>query len=159
MLFWFAGMAFLLVWKVFRDTAIDYRLVMGGAILPDLVDAVAGGARVLHTLVAASAVLVAVMIFTRRRRAARRRLLAVPIGMLCHLLLDGVWTDGHLFWWPAMGSDFGGRELPSLERPVALVILMEVTGIAALVWGTRRFRLADPEPRTAFVRTGRLPRC
>src|SRR5688572_3401447 len=123
-------MAFLLVWQVFRDTAIDYRLVMAGAVVPDLVDGAAGGARVLHTLLAATVVLVAVMLFTRRRRATRRRLLAVPIGMFCHLLLDGIWTDGHLFWWPSMGSDFGDRGLPSLERPVALAALMELAGIA-----------------------------
>lgn len=159
MLFWFAGMAFLLVWQVFRDTAIDYRLVMAGAVLPDLVDAPAGGARVLHTLLASTVVLVAVMLFTRRRRATRRRLLAVPIGMFCHLLLDGIWTDGHLFWWPAMGSDFGDRGLPSLERPVALTALMELAGIAALVWCVRRFQLGQPEVRANFVRTGRLPRC
>lgn len=152
-------MAFLLVWQVFRDSAIDYRLVMAGAIIPDVVDAAAGGARVLHTLLAATAVLFAVMLATRHRRAARRRLLAVPIGMFCHLLLDAVWTDGHLFWWPAMGSDFGDRRLPSLERPIALAVLMELAGIAALVWCARRFRLAEPETRATFVRTGRLPRC
>ena len=133
MLFWFAGMAVLLVWQVFRDPAIDYRLVIAGAVLPDVVDGIAGGARVLHTLAAAVVVLVGVMLVTRRRRAVRRRLLAVPIGMFCHLLLDGVWTDGGLFWWPAMGRGFDGRELPSLERPAALVLLMELVGVAALV--------------------------
>ena len=133
MLFWFAGMAVLLVWQVFRDPAIDYRLVVAGALLPDVVDGVAGGARVLHTLVASVVVLVGVMLATRRRRAMRRRLLAVPIGMFCHLLLDGVWTDGDLFWWPAMGASFGGRELPSFDRPAALLLLMEAVGAFALV--------------------------
>lgn len=144
MLLWFAGVAVLLVWQVFRDPAIDYRLVIAGALVPDVVDGIAGGARVLHTLVAAVIVLVGVMLATRRHRVARKRLLAVPIGMFCHLLLDGVWTNGEQFWWPAMGSDFGDRPLPSLDRPVVLLVLMEAIGLFALV---RNRRLLEREPR------------
>ena len=48
MLFWFAGLAVVIVWKVFGDPAIDYRLIMAGALAPDLVDALAGGLGVLH---------------------------------------------------------------------------------------------------------------
>ena len=36
MLLWFAGGAALIVWVVFKDPSIDYRLVMLGAVLPDL---------------------------------------------------------------------------------------------------------------------------
>ncbi|MDQ3106947.1 MAG: hypothetical protein M3Q68_03995, partial [Actinomycetota bacterium] len=80
MFLWFAGMAFVLVWAVFKDTSIDYRLVMGGALLPDVVDGVFGGPHVLHTLSFSVGLLVIVMLATRGRRALRRRLLAVPIG-------------------------------------------------------------------------------
>ena len=144
MFFWFAGMAVLVVWQVFRDPNIDYRLVVAGALAPDAIDAVTGGAWVFHTLALSVLVLVAVMLVTRSRKAARRRLLAIPIGMLCHLLLDGVWTDGDLFWWPAMGEGFGDRRLPSLDRPTALVVLMEVAGVAALVRHRRLFVPARP---------------
>ena len=34
MVLWFAGGAFLLVWLVFRSPAVDYRLVVVGALLP-----------------------------------------------------------------------------------------------------------------------------
>ena len=47
---WFAGGAFIVVWAVFRDPAIDYRLVMAGAVLPDLGDGVLGSAGPMHTL-------------------------------------------------------------------------------------------------------------
>jgi membrane-bound metal-dependent hydrolase YbcI (DUF457 family) len=140
MLLWFAGMSFLVVWQVFRDPAIDYRLVMAAAIVPDVLDGAAGGARVLHTLLAACVVLIVVMLATRGRKVWRRRALAIPIGMFCHLLLDGVWTDGELFWWPAMGGDFADRPLPSFDRPVLLIVAMEAVGAVALVRSWRAWR-------------------
>jgi hypothetical protein len=48
--------------------------------------------------------------------------------------------------------------LPSLERPVPVIVAQELVGAAALVWCWRRFGLADPSRREAFVRTGRLAR-
>ena len=34
MFLWFAGGSFVLVWLVFRSPAVDFRLVMLGAVLP-----------------------------------------------------------------------------------------------------------------------------
>jgi membrane-bound metal-dependent hydrolase YbcI (DUF457 family) len=151
-------MAFLLVVQVFRDAAIDYRLVMAGAVLPDLVDGLVGGPRLLHTLLFSVALLVVVMLATSRRRAARRRLLALPVGTFAHLLLDGVWADKGLFWWPAFGTAWPHGGLPSFERPLVVSLALEAAGAAALVWCWRRFQLADPERRRVFIRTGRLGR-
>src|SRR5207302_6909625 len=113
MALWFAGMAVLVVWLVFRDPAIDYRLVAAGALLPDVVDGPWGGARLLHTLLFSASFLVLVMLATRRRRRARRRWLALPIGTFFHLVLDGMWTHTHTFWWPFFGSALHDR-LPAL---------------------------------------------
>ena len=157
MLLWFAGLSFVLVWAVFRDTAIDYRFVMAGALLPDVVDAPLGGPRVAHSLLASVALLAGVMLATRGRRTLRRRLLALPIGMFCHLLLDAMWTRTEVFWWPFLG-DIDERGVPSLDRPVALLAAQEVAGLVALWWVARRFRLGEPERRRQFVRTGRLGR-
>ncbi len=158
MLFWFAGMSFVIVWTVFKDTAIDYRLVMAGALLPDVVDVFLGGARYLHTLLFSVALLVLVMLATRGRRTVRRQLLALPIGTFCHLLLDATWTRSVTFWWPFLGRRLPGSGLPSLGRPVVLLVVLEATGVAALWWCGRRFRLSEPERRRVFVRTGRLGR-
>jgi membrane-bound metal-dependent hydrolase YbcI (DUF457 family) len=138
---WFAGLSFAIVWSVFRDPAVDHRLVMVGALLPDIVDAPLGGPRYAHTLVASVALLVAVMLATRGRRRLRRRLLAVPIGTFCHLLLDGMWTRTAVFWWPFIGDGLHDRGLPSLDRPVALLVAMEVVGAVALVWAYRQVEL------------------
>jgi hypothetical protein len=140
MLLWFVGLSFAMVWNVFRDPAIDYRLVAVGAVLPDVIDAPFGGPRVMHS-VTASAVL-----------------LGLPIGTFLHLVLDFMWTQSRVFWWPFLGWAFTGNRIPSLDRPVALVLAQEVVGAAALVWFWRRFGLDDPGRRAAFVNTGRLPR-
>jgi hypothetical protein len=156
-LLWPAGMAVLIVWFVFRDPAIDYRLVVAGALLPDLADGPFGGARPLHTLAFSAVLLVAVMLATRRRRHARRRWLAVPIGTFVHLLLDGMWTRTHTFWWPVFGWNLGGG-LPALDHGPVVLALEELAGAGALVWCWRRFGLGEPSRRATFLRTGRLPR-
>lgn len=157
MLLWPAGVALVAVWNVFRDPAIDYRLVVAGALLPDLVDAPFGGARVAHTLVASAALLVAVMLATRGRRRARRRWLALPIGTFIHLVADGVWATQETFWWPAFGWSLEGG-LPALEHGLAVLIVEEVVGLAAVVWFWTRFGLRRPQVRAVLLRTGRLPR-
>lgn len=157
MLLWFAGASFLAVWIVFKDPAIDHRLVMAGALLPDMVDAPTGGPWVGHTLLTSVALLTAVMLGTRGRRQLRRQLLALPIGMFLHLVFDGVWDRAEVFWWPLLGSGFGDAALPSIERGWWNVPL-ELAGLAVLVWAWRRFRLGEPERRSRFVHTGRLSR-
>jgi hypothetical protein len=156
MILWFAATAFVTVWAVFKDPAIDYRLVMAGALVPDGVDVGTGGQWLGHTLLLGIVVLAAVMLGTRSRRLLRRRLLAVPIGMLLHLVFDGVWADRTSFWWPAFGTSVDG-ELPTIERG-GVSILLEVAGVVLLVWAWRRFRLGEPERRRYFLRTGRLGR-
>ena len=156
MLLWFAGCSMLAVWQVFRDPAIDYRLVMAGSLLPDAVDVVLGGPRLLHTLVASAALLGAVMLGTRRRRGTRRRLLAVPIGTFLHLVLDAMWARTEVFWWPAIGLSFSDDVLPSLSRPALLIVGQEVLGALALLWWWRRFRLDHAEQRRHIARTGRV---
>lgn len=162
MILWFAGMAVAAVWVVFRDPAIDLRLVIAGALLPDVVDGLlafvgVAGPWPAHTLLANAGFLMVVMVATRGRRQLRRRLLALPIGGLLHLALDGAWTDTVGFWWPLFGTDVATEALPSLERGQANLVL-EVVGLAALVWAWRRFRLGEPARRAAFLRTGRVGR-
>lgn len=162
MILWFAGMAVVAVWVVFRDPAIDLRLVIVGALAPDVVDGVlalvgAVGPWPMHTLVAGAGMLMAVMLATSGRRQLRRRLLALPIGALLHLALDGAWTDTEVFWWPAFGTGVGTQVLPSVERGAVNVVL-ELVGALALVWAWRRFRLGEAARRRAFFRTGRVGR-
>ena len=156
MVLWFAGGAFVAVWLVFRSPAVDYRLVMLGALIP-LAELPIGEPRVLHSLTAAVVALGVAMLLTPRRRLVQRRLVAIPIGMFLHLLLDGIWTDTQAFWWPFAGLAWSDAELPELARG-ALDIVLELAGAAALWWCWQRFRLYEPARRRRFVRTGQLDR-
>jgi hypothetical protein len=153
---WFAGGAFVLVWLVFRSPAVDYRLVMVGALLP-LVELPFGSPRVLHSLTGAVALLAGAMLVTPRRRLAQRRLVAIPIGVFVHLLLDGIWTDTEAFWWPFAGLAWSDARLPELARG-GFDVVLEIAGGAALWWCWRRFRLFEPARRERFLRTGQLDR-
>jgi hypothetical protein len=137
-LLWFVGGAATIVWLVFRDPRFDFRLLAVGALLPDAVDVLLGGARALHSVLAPIAVLVAVMLATLGRRPIRRRLLAVPIGMFLHLVLDGVFRDTRVFWWPLTGLSLPDAPLPSAARgwwnvPLELVGLLLLVRLAPLV--------------------------
>lgn len=154
MLLWFAVTAIVLVAIVFRSGAVDYRTVALGALLP-WIDALLGGPRVLHSLLGAGAMLVIVMLATRKRRLVRRRALGVPIGMLCHLVLDGSFADTNVFWWPVFGLSFGDGQIPELRHPTRSLVL-EVIGIGVTLWAWRIFGLDREPARRRFVETGRL---
>jgi hypothetical protein len=154
---WPVGVALGLVWLVFRDPAFDYRVVVVGALLPDVVDAPFGGARLAHTLLGSVTVLVVVMLATRGRRHLRRSLLALPIGMFAHLVADGMWARTTTFWWPFFGRSLTGR-LPALDHGLAVLILEELVGAVLVGWCWHRFGLSDRKVRATFLRTGHLPR-
>lgn len=161
MLLWFLGTSVLSVWFVFRDPGFDYRLLLVGALLPDIVDVPFGIARFAHSLTVAVGVLVVVMLVTVGRKPVRRLLLALPIGMLLHLVWDGAFASSKVFWWPFSGG-WGHVRVPSLARGW-LDVPFELAGAVMLWWVAHTFRLADPKCRRDFVRTGRLidaaPRC
>lgn len=148
MVLWFAGTSVAAVWVVFRDRALDWRVVVLGALLPDVVDLPLGGARIGHSVVTGAVLLAVVMLATRGRRPARKRLLALPMGGLLHLVFDGAWTSTRTFWWPLMGRHFPDRPLPSLDRPGAVVVVQEVLGLVALWWALGHF-LDSGEPAEA----------
>jgi hypothetical protein len=157
---WFVGASIVTVWFVFRDPRFDYRLLIVGSVLP-LADGVTGGAAVLHTLAFSLVLLVLVMLVTAGRRPARehrplrRLLLGLPIGIMLHLVFDGVWADTDLFWWPLGGWRFGDAALPEVARG-AWDVALEVAGAAILAWVWRTSQLSDRSARRRFWHEGRL---
>ena len=155
MFFWFLGTALLSVWFVFTDPRFDYRLLLVGAVLPDLIDIPTGGqARWAHSLTVAVGALMAVMLVTAGRKPVRRLLLGLPIGMLLHLVFDATWASTEVFWWPFSGS-WGDVDVMSIERGW-LNVPLEVAGLVMLVWAYRRFGLATADRRERFAREGLL---
>lgn len=154
MLLWFVATSVLTIWYVFTDLRFDYRPLVVGALLPDLIDAPLGGARYAHSLTVGVGLMAVVMLVTAGRRPIRRQLLAIPIGMLLHLVFDGAFTNNHAFWWPFLGSP-GDEPLPVVARGWWNLGL-EAVG-AALLWrAVTMFGLRDPERRRLLARTGML---
>lgn len=155
MFFWFIGTAVLTIWFVFSDPAFDYRLLVVGSVLPAIVDAFFGGARVTHSLTFSVALLVVLMLATPGRKPIRRMLLGLPLGTLLHLVFTGAWTNAHVFWWPFLGTGFDDAEHPVAARGWWNVPL-ELLGLAMCAWIVRRADLRARAPRSHFLRTGQI---
>lgn len=169
MLFWHLGaVTFLFRW-IFRDPKVDLRFLLLGAALPDVIDlsvvTVAGGSRSElwgHSLVVPT-VMAAVVLLTTRRGRRRRAWMALVVAWLFHLLIDGMWADGRVFLWPVFGwaLPVGGSPFwpgaweRALGDPWRWVL--ELAGLAYLIWLARTARLSQPEIRAGLWRTGRLP--
>jgi hypothetical protein len=157
MFIWFAAASFLIVVMVFDSPSVDYRMVMLGAVAP-VVEGAVGGPWLLHTLAGCVVVFAIVVVATRGRRLAARRAVGVPIGLLLHLVLDGTWLSSSLFWWPfGGGRPLGEGRIPEFDH-LGPSLALEVVGVLIAVFLVRRFELAVPDRRRAFIRTGRLAR-
>ena len=160
MFLWFAACGVVAVALVFGSSGVDYRVVALGSVLP-LAENLTGSPWVLHTLAGSVVALTGVMVLTagRGRRLRRRRWIGLPIGLLVFLVASGTWSRTALFWWPVGGSGGVGHGVPpEYDRPLALLIVLELVGLAALAWTARRFNLSDPQRCQAFLTTGRLTR-
>jgi hypothetical protein len=155
MVLWFVGTACAAVWFVFRDDRFDYRVLVLGALRPDVVDLAWGGARMLHSVTASTVVLAAVMFATTRGTDTRRRWLALPIGMFLHLIFDGAFANPVTFWWPVSGVSFSDAPLPSIERGLVNVPL-EIVGLFLIGWLARSHGIVGRREVLDFARTGRL---
>ncbi len=156
MLLWFVATSLLAMRWSFGDPAIDHRLIVAGALLPDALYVLTAATPVSHSLALPVLGLGAVMLGTIGRRRARRRWLAVPIGVFWHQLFDGAWLQPNLFWWPLGGISVSAT-LPLASRPVWMIVVMEAAGLAGCWWVWRAAEFAsDPTTRADFWRTGRL---
>ena len=171
MIFWHVGGTVFLARWVFRDPEMDLRVLVLGAMLPDLIDKPIGsilftsyygtGRLYAHTLLFAAVVMTVVMISTRRGSRARKRWMALPIGVLIHLLLD-MPIDAATLWWPVLGLEFPPFAEGALVDLVAYllkspwVLVQEAVGLAYLVALYRRARLGEPEQRRQLLETGTL---
>lgn len=93
---------------------LDIRLLMVGSLLPDIIDKplayvfdFGSGRSVSHTLLLALALLAASLYLYISRR--RTWLLALVIGVFCHLILDAMWQNLQTLYWPVYGWLFPPR--------------------------------------------------
>ncbi|AAK78099.1 hypothetical protein BJV85_000041 [Clostridium acetobutylicum] len=96
---------------------IDYRFLLVGSILPDLIDKPIGAfffrnvfhnSRIFgHTLLF-SAVLLCIGLY-RQLRHKKNGILMLGIGSAIHLILDSMWLYGRILFWPFLGATFPTR--------------------------------------------------
>lgn len=172
MLLWHLGAGLWIFRWVFRDPKVDVRFLLPGLLIPDLVDLPVGtilaadrfstGELWFHSLTVASLYMVAVLMATRRGRR-RRAWMAVGVGWLLHLILNGMWTNPEILFWPFFGRGLGPGDAPfwSLAWERALSDpwrwLKELAGLGYLVWLWFAVGLADPRRRALLITTGRIP--
>lgn len=112
MILWHVGGSIFLFRWIFRDPKVDLRLLVLGAVVPDVVDVIIGfflgqptRQRLGHALITPTVVAIVILITTRRGRQ-RRRMMTVIVAWMFHLLLDGVWVRQETFLWPFFGFEF-----------------------------------------------------
>jgi hypothetical protein len=169
MLLWHMGLAAAIVYVTLGRRRIDYRFVLLGAVLPDLVDGLLGqfffdgpsGRWIAHSLLAAIAVTVMILIvFSGERRLA---VFGIGVGWLLHLVGDGMWAAPETFLWPAFGTEFAGTP----AEPYSVDLLThpwdhlgtwagELIGVGLLAWFWVAFRFSEGDRFRLFLRDGYL---
>ena len=163
MLFWHLGGSLFLFRYLFRDPAVDVRFLMAGAVLPDLLDKPTGlvffgtGRVFGHALVFFAALLTAVLLLTRRGMPSRKRWVALAVGVMFHLLLDGMWTLRDTLLWPFFGWEFPAGIPNDWTTFRWSLLAQEVAGLTYLLWLWRRYNLSDPARRRNLLKTGVIP--
>lgn len=170
MLLWHVGATVAIARYTFRDDRMDLRMLVAGGLLPDLIDtpigllfyAHLGAVRLFtHGLVLAAAVMVGVVVSTRRGRP-RKAWMPLAIGLLLHILLDGMWLHPETLWWPLLGWGFTAAGPETASSYLAALVtdwrmwLAEAGGLVYLTYLWRAARLADREHRRALLTTGRV---
>jgi hypothetical protein len=166
---WHLGTAAALVYVTLGRRRIDYRFVLLGAVLPDLLDGVLGlfffdgpaGRWIAHSLL--TVVVVAVVIILGSRGETRLAIFGIAVGWLLHLVADGMWEAPKTFLWPAFGSEFATTP----AEPYSWDLLVhpwdhlatwggEILGVAILVWFYVAFEMARDGRLKVFLKDGYL---
>jgi hypothetical protein len=157
------GIAAAIVYAV--DKKADLRLVLFAAMLPDLIDKplalvapsfANGWTRLVAHGLTGLAVFSIVAILLWREKAW-----APILGWLLHLVLDRMWEDVHILFWPFAGFFFAQHPKSFMERwwekfHDPWTICGEAVGLLALVTLSVRGRLWERRRRLAFLASGIL---
>ena len=169
MLLWHLGIAALIVYVSLGRRRIDYRMILVGAVLPDVVDGLLGlfffdgpaGRWIAHSIFAAIAVTVLIILVFRGDR--RQSLFGIGVGWLLHLVADGMWAAPETFLWPAFGTEFSKSPTEPYTwdlflDPIAHLSTWggELIGFAILAWFWVAFRLGEADRFRLFLSDGYL---
>jgi len=149
---------------------LDYRFLLIGSLLPDLIDKPIGdvffyqtfqnGVIFAHTL--CFTIFLALLGAYVYRRWKKSWCLILSFGCAIHLILDGMWLQPHTLFWPIYGWSFPKLDpvnffgwLPVMLRELVtmpIVYISELIGFAILAWAT--VRLIQMRKVHAFITNG-----
>jgi hypothetical protein len=169
LILWHAGLAALVVYVTLGRRRIDYRFILIGAVLPDVVDGVLdvfaydnpSGRGAAHSLL--TVVAVAVVVILGFRVETRLSVFGIPVGWLLHLVGDGMWEAPKTFLWPAFGTGFSATPAEPyswdlLAEPLAHLSTWgaEIAGALVLAWFWVAFGLGHEGRFRLFLGDGYL---
>ncbi len=151
---------------------IDYRMLLMAALLPDLIDKPlslvlgVGGRAMAHTLLFVLG-LILLFLLLRTQAASPHRsaiwtaiFLALAIGSSTHLILDRMWMQPEILFWPFLGMAFPLDSfdffnfLEGYRDPYVLIgDILGALAIGYLAWRHRMYRRVN---FLRFLRKGRL---
>jgi inner membrane protein len=144
---------------------IDIRFLLVGAILPDIIDKPLGlfnigsGRSISHTLLFLLIFTLCGLILYISRKW--KRLLVLAAGILAHLILDSMWQNPHILFWPLYGSQFPtGTPAEWLSHWGAeltgdpIVLIFEVSGFLIIAYFI--YFLFKQRKLSAFIKDGYL---
>ncbi len=159
------GIGLGLAWVVsYRNrAAVDFRLVLLGSILPDLIDKPLGAILHLDARLWAHSLLFLGVILAASLLPSLRGLRWVGFGDAVHLLVDLIWQQPQVMLWPLLGvafpageQSFGGYLQILLTDPY--VQFGEIVGSIILISAAAYYGLFRWSAFKQFLKDGRLVR-
>lgn len=168
------GITLLMIFLIFTflKEKIDYRLLVIGAILPDLIDKPIGhylfyetfqNGRIFgHTVLFIILLVVLAACLERKYRFTSGSVLA--LGAIAHLVEDRIWTAPGNVLWPLLGWEFPKLDMANYSEYIWHVLfnepsayVPEIVGLAIIAGFVWRFEFYRIERLKIFAMTGGLP--
>ncbi len=170
-----AGMAVLLEKSAARSAAgsvlkFDYRLVLVGSVLPDIIDKPLGliilGSSLGNSRIFGHTLLLTLLLTTfgiiLKRNSGSLGLLTIAGGSFVHLMLDQMWLQPQTLCWPALGVPFPPRNAETWLANVitngftdTAVYVPEMIGAAIVI--VVGLRILESGGVKNFLKRGKLP--
>lgn len=152
------GLAWLLAFR-WPSIRMDYRVLLVGAVLPDLIDKPLGAVLGLQARLWAHTLIFLAVLAALGRLRPLHAVTWLALGVAVHLALDMIWFEPNIALWPLYGWSFpagvlnlGGYLEVLLTDPY--VQFGEITGSVLLIAFARAHGLFSWSALRSFLRTG-----
>lgn len=156
------AIVFSILYVLKKEKNVDYRILIIGIFLPDIIDKILGhlifyeslsnGRIFSHTLLFLLAVTIMVIV-------TRAKLILLPVGIAFHLIEDRMWMDSKTLLWPFLGFEFPKVEIENylyfifhklLTDP--FIYTTETLGFAITLTFFIKFKMYRKENLISFIK-------